>query len=157
MYSSLILCFPLRLHLCDLHQTITNNFISSPLPGSPYTMLPHDPAPWHSSQLLRNWSCFQVPRCAIWPTPFLSPGTQSLADPTTTHACYLLLSEGIDGVVFPDLCGDCLLCNIYTAFLLGLGEPRSWFLETAVKLQLGYPIASPGFPPFALEIRKKLY
>lgn len=148
MCSSLILCFPLRLHLCDLHLTITNDFISSPLPGSTYSTLPHYPAPWHSSQLLKNWSCFQVPRYALWQTLFLSPGTQSLADPTATHACYLLLSQCINGVIFPDLCGDCLLCRICTAFLLGLGEPRC---KTPTRI----PHCKPRVFHFALEIGKK--
>lgn len=46
-----------------------------------------------------------------------------------------------------DVYGDCLLCNVGTAFLVGLGEERSRLLQIAVKLQLGFPTANSEFFP----------
>lgn len=84
MYPSLILFFPLRLHPCDLHQTITNNFISSLLPGSAYSMLPYYPVTRHSSQLLKNLELFPGSQMCNLPDAFSLPRD---AVPSRSYYC----------------------------------------------------------------------
>lgn len=68
----------------------------------------------------------------------------------TRVICFRL--RGLTGSFSWVLCGDCTLCTIHAAFLVGLGEPRSRKSRNCCTTPTRIPHCNPRVFPFASEI-----
>lgn len=112
------------------------------------------PASSHGFLLLKNWELFPGPPGVQPARHVFSPqgrGPYPVLPLPTRVICFRLrlLLTGLFSWV---LCGDCTLCTIHAAFLVGLGEPRSRKSRNCCTTPTPIPHCNPRVFPFASEI-----